>query len=248
MSPTLTTFLFELTNFLLLAGLLGWLLFKPVRAVLQARQAAEKHQADELATRTADAERLRADLEQRQRAFEQEMAKLRKEHLATADQEATAILVHARESAERERESTTRMLAHLERAQVERLSTAVAAATRESVARLLTTLNAPGLDAGLVQAACRQLLTLEGRALGAVLIEIAYGACILRSCRSVTSLRLLSLNSTEPRSPSLSALWQEPGAAGARRVASSRREGGVFFPAPPRRTDGEKRHGEPCAR
>ena len=41
MSPTLSTFLFELTNFLLLAGLLGWLLFKPVRNALQERQASE---------------------------------------------------------------------------------------------------------------------------------------------------------------------------------------------------------------
>lgn len=173
MSPTLTTFLFELTNFLLLAGLLGWLLFKPVRAVLQARQAAEERQADELAARAKEAERLRSDLDQRHSAFEQEMAQLRKEHLAAADQEAAATLARARDAAERERESITRMLAHLERAQVERLSAAVAAATRESVERLLTALNAPGLDAGLVQAACRQLRTLDGRALGAVLIESA---------------------------------------------------------------------------
>ena len=173
MSPTLTTFLFELTNFLLLAGLLGWLLFKPVRTVLQARQATEKRQADELAARAAEADRLRADLEQRLSAFEQEMARLRKEHLAAADQEAAATLAKARESAEQERGSVKRMLAHLERAQVERLSTAVAAATRQSVAGLLTVLNGPDLEAALVQAACRQLSALDGRWLGAALIESA---------------------------------------------------------------------------
>ena len=173
MSPTLTTFLFELTNFLSLAGLLGWLLFKPVRGVLQARQADETRQADELAARGAEAERLRADLEQRRSAFEREMAQLRKEHLAAASQEAAAVLIRAREAANRERDAVTRTLAHIERAQFERLSAAVAATTRDSVARLLTMLNAPELEAGLVQAACRQLRALDGRALGAALIESA---------------------------------------------------------------------------
>ena len=34
MSPTLTTFLFEAANFLVLAAVLGWLFFKPVRQAL----------------------------------------------------------------------------------------------------------------------------------------------------------------------------------------------------------------------
>lgn len=82
-------------------------------------------------------------------------------------------LTRAHETVERERDSIKRGLAHLERAQVERLSAAVAAATRESVARLLTTLNAPDLDASLAQAACRQLEGLQDSALGPVLIESA---------------------------------------------------------------------------
>jgi F0F1-type ATP synthase membrane subunit b/b' len=173
MSPTVTTFLFELTNFLLLASLLGWLLFKPVRAVLQARQAAEKRQAEELAARAADSDRQRADLDQRLRTFETETAELRRRHIAAADEEAAAILTRAHDTVERERDLMKRGLAHLEHAQVERLSAAVAAATRESIVRLLATLNAPDLDASLARAACRQIEGLHGSPLGPVLIESA---------------------------------------------------------------------------
>lgn len=173
MSSTVTTFLFELTNFLLLAVLLGWLLFKPVRAVLQARQAAEKQQAEELAARLVESDRQRADLDQRLRVFESETAELRRRHVAAADQEAAAIVAHAHDTVERERDLVRRGMAQLEHAQVERLSAAVAAATRESIVRLLATLNAPDLDASLARAACGQLEGLKPGALGQVLIESA---------------------------------------------------------------------------
>jgi len=173
MSPTLTTFLVELINFLLLVALVGWLLFKPVRSALQARQAAEKRQADELALRAAEADRLRAELEQRRRTFEEETAGLRKQHLALADQEAAGIIARGREAAARERQAAQRVLGHLERAEVERLSAAVASATRESVARLLTTLDVVDLETGLVRAACRQIEALGNGPFGAVLVESA---------------------------------------------------------------------------
>ena len=174
MSPTLATFLFELINVLLLVGLLGWLFFTPVRATLQAKQDAEQQRRDELAARVAEADRQRADLDKRLQAFETEMAQLRQAHLAAATQEAAAIRAQAHEAAERERESVARTFAQLERAQLERLSAAVAAATRASVARLLATLSAPDLDVSLVHAACRQLAALDGRPLGAVLVESAH--------------------------------------------------------------------------
>ena len=201
MSPTVTTFLFELTNFLLLAGLLGWLLFKPVHSVLQARQAGEKRQAEELAARATENERQRSDLDQRHRAFEDEMAEARRKRLATADREAAAIVTHAQEQAERERDSARRRLLNLERAQIERLSVAVASATRESIVRLLTSLGAADLDASLAQAACRQLEALQGKALGSVLIESALPltdkarvsiAAVLSRDASSTEFRIVS--------------------------------------------------------
>jgi hypothetical protein len=66
-----------------------------------------------------------------------------------------------------------RVLEHLEQAEVERLSAAVAAVTRESVARLLTTLDVVELETGLVRAACREIETLGNGPFGAVLVESA---------------------------------------------------------------------------
>ena len=173
MSSTLSTFLFELTNFLLLVGLLGWLLFKPVRTALQERQAAQKRQVAALAEQTAETDRQRADLAQRHRAFEQEMAGLRAEHMAAVVQEAAGIRAGARDAAARERDSMTRMLGHLEQAQAERLAALVAATTRDSIERLLTSLGAPGLETALLDSACRQLRALDVKSLRAVLIESA---------------------------------------------------------------------------
>ena len=174
MSPTVATFLFELINVLLLIGLLGWLFFKPVRAALQAKQGAEQQRRDELAARVTEVERQRADLDHRLRAFETDMAQRRQAHLAAATQEGAAIRAQAHDAAARERESVARTFAQLERAQLERLSAAVAAATRESVARLLATLSAPDLEVSLAHAACRQLAALDGSLLGAVLVESAH--------------------------------------------------------------------------
>lgn len=173
MSPPLATFLIELVNFLLLAGLLGWLLFKPVRAALEARQAAEKQRADALAARAADLDRLDSERQARSAAFEREMTAARAARLAAAEQGAAAIIDYARQAAERERIRATNALAHVEQAQIEKLAGAVAAASREAVVRLLAMIDTPDLETGLVRAACQQLQGLDGASLGAVVVESA---------------------------------------------------------------------------
>lgn len=174
MSPTLATFLFEMINVLLLASLLGWVLFKPVRAALQARQDAERQRRDTLAAQEADIERQRLEIERQLRAFEAEIAEARQQQLAAAAAEAATIRRQAHEAAERERESVTRTLAQFERAHLERLSTAVATVTGESLARLLATVDGPELDESLARVACARLITLDGGTQGAVLVESAH--------------------------------------------------------------------------
>jgi F-type H+-transporting ATPase subunit b len=172
-SPRLATFLFELVNFLLLAAALGWLLFRPVRGMLQKRQAAEKQHAEEVAARRAEADRLRADWQQRHAALERELSDARAARMSAADQEAAAIVARAREAAERERDRTAAMLSHVERAQLEAIAQAVAEAARDAVARLLTAIDAPDLESSLVAAACRRLQALEGASVGDVIVESA---------------------------------------------------------------------------
>lgn len=169
MSPTLATFLFELVNFLLLVALLGWILFRPVREALEARVTAERQRSAALATQEASIADARAELDKRRASFDDETAKLRRDRLATAETEAAAIVAGARETADRERERSLRTLAHLEHAQVERLSHTVAAATRETISHLLATLETGDLDAALVRVVCHQL----DSARGAILVESA---------------------------------------------------------------------------
>ena len=174
MSPTLATFLFELINVLLLAGLLGWVLFKPVRAALQARQDAERQRREALAAQEADIERQRVEIEHQIRTFETEITLARQQRLAAATAEADAIRRQAREAAERERESAKRTLAQLEQAHLEQLSAAVATVAGESLARLLATVDGPDLNDSLARVACTQLTALDGGTQGAVLVESAH--------------------------------------------------------------------------
>jgi len=172
-SSTLTTFLFELANFLLLVVLLGWLLFKPVRRALQMRQAAERQREVALDEQEKAAAKGRAELEASRAAFDRETARLRKDRLAAVEEQAVAIVARAREAAHREQERSQRIVLHLERAQVQQLSAAIAATTREAVARLLASLQASDLDGALLRSAGRQLEAVATDSLGAVLVESA---------------------------------------------------------------------------
>jgi F0F1-type ATP synthase membrane subunit b/b' len=170
----LTTFLFEAVNFVLLAAGLGWLLFRPIRHVLADRRAALAQEAEEVAAKRAEVERLQEAIQHRSAALEAELEHLRQSALAGAQQEAERIRAAAQADAEREREAAHEQLAHLEEAQLERLAAAVATAAGAAVQRLLQQLGGPDLERGLARAACRTLQALDGQTLGAVTVESAH--------------------------------------------------------------------------
>ena len=174
MSPVLTTFVFEIVNFLLLVSLVSWLFFRPVRAALQARQDAEKRRREELDARHADFDQQRRELEERRRTFDVDTARMREALLATTSQEAAAIRAQASEAAQRERESVERTMAQLEQAQIEHLSSAVAVVARDTVVHLLTALDGSDLETSLVTAAARRVTTFDSNGLGIVLVESAH--------------------------------------------------------------------------
>ena len=174
MSPTLTTLLFEAVNFMLLAAALGWLLFRPIRDVLAARQAALAQETEEVASKRADVERLQEAMQQRAAALEADLEHQRQRALAAAQQEAERLRTEARADAAREREAVRHRLAHLEEAQLEHLAAAVATAAGAAVQRLLQQLGGPDLERALAQAACRTLQALAGEAPGAVTVESAH--------------------------------------------------------------------------
>lgn len=171
MSPTMSTFLLEAVNFLLLAGALGFLLFKPVRAALERKRAEMETQTSEAAAKLAEAEKLREEAGKERAALEEELQKRREEAKAEAEKESSAILERAREAARRERESARKALSELSEAELDRLADAVAETTARTVGKLLSRLSSRELDRELVGAACRELRSLDGDALGRVVVE-----------------------------------------------------------------------------
>ena len=114
MSPTLTTFLFEAANFLVLAGVLGWLFFQPIRTALEDRKSQLLNQSREATEKLAEAERLRAEQQDHEAAFQRDLDRLRQEARAAAEREAETIRADARAASERERDRLQRELASLQ--------------------------------------------------------------------------------------------------------------------------------------
>ncbi len=173
MSPTLTTFLFEAVNFLVLAGVLGWLFFKPVRAVLEARKTELQQQSQTAVEKLADAERLRAEQQEREAAFQLDVDRLREEAKAAARKDADAIRADARAAADRERDRLRGELASLQDAELEELAGAVAAASADFVSTLLHRVSGADLDAALIRAASEELEQLDTSRMAPVTIESA---------------------------------------------------------------------------
>ncbi|HVW02445.1 MAG TPA: ATP synthase F0 subunit B [Planctomycetaceae bacterium] len=164
MSPTLTTFLFEAANFLVLAAVLGWLFFKPVRQALQNYRARLDTLSQQAQAQLAEAEQTRAQLQVERNALRDELAKVRTETLEAARQEAARIANEARDQAARLRRSAEQHVAHLDQSQAALLAQAVAVAAGKLVGDLLTQIASVDLNASLIHAACDQLrgLSLDG--------------------------------------------------------------------------------------
>ncbi len=125
MSPTLTTFLFESANFLVLAFVLGWLFFKPVRQALVDRRAAFEAESEEAANKLTVANRRQQEIEAAHANLQSELDELRSQELEAAKQQAEQILSAARTAAEREREMSRRQAARMSDTQRDRLAEVV---------------------------------------------------------------------------------------------------------------------------
>jgi len=189
MAPALATFLFELVNFLLLALLLGWLLFKPIRAFLEARRQAMDEQTAALRARETEIGERQAKLKERTAAFEASIDGEKQTRLEAARREGEAIVAEARASAARERERATRAMSQIEQNEIEQLADTVASVARDVVAALLDRLKTPGLDDSLLDAGLRQLGAVAGDALGSVRVESAHPLAEGRHQAVVEALR-----------------------------------------------------------
>jgi F0F1-type ATP synthase membrane subunit b/b' len=173
-SPSWVTFLFEAANFLLLAALLGWAFFRPVRAALERRRAGLEAEEREAARKLAEAERALAEAAARRSELEGSLASLRERVREEAERERSRLLDAAREQAQRERETLKTELAALRRGQARQVASDAAAAAREIVLRLLERIEGPDLEQALVEAAGDELAKLAAAgAVAPVIVESA---------------------------------------------------------------------------
>lgn len=174
MSPTLANFLFEAANFLLLAAALGWILFKPVRRVLDEERERHTKEEEEQRRLRSEAEDLARDAREVREAVDRETAERRSEILAAAQKEAARIVEEARRTQAAERRTLEQELTTSRNAQAAALAETVGRIAGESVARLLEALEGPSLDVALVRAACAELRALPSSARDSALVESAH--------------------------------------------------------------------------
>lgn len=175
MSPTLTTFLFETANFLVLAAVLGWLFFKPVRQALANRQAELESAAQTAAKKLAEAEHAQQEINTAHASLQAELNEQRGREVAAAKKQADELLNKARASAQRERDMSRRLAARMSDAQQETLAQVAAAAAGDTVEHLLKQIGGPELHAALVESACEQLRSLPQESISPIKIESTQG-------------------------------------------------------------------------
>lgn len=171
MSPTITTFLFEAANFLVLAAALGWLFFKPVRqAIIDYR---EKFEADnqQAAAKLAEAEAMRQQIQDTHAQLQTELNERRGDEIAAIQRQADEILTSARSAAAMQRKQSLLQASRISDSQRDTLAEVAAASAADAVAKLLQQIEGPELQEGLVQAACRQLESLDHQVLAPVKVE-----------------------------------------------------------------------------
>jgi F0F1-type ATP synthase membrane subunit b/b' len=172
-SPAAADFLFEAANLLLLAAALGWLLFRPVRAALDAERDRHARAQAESAERRAEAERLSAEARAVRVAADQDAEERRRALLAAARQEAARLLDEARRVQAAERRAEAEERDAVTRRQAVALAGAVGEIAADALRRLLETLDGPALDLALVRAACAELGAVPAAARATARVESA---------------------------------------------------------------------------
>jgi len=173
-SATWVTFLFEAANFLLLAAVLGWFFFRPVRAALERRRSELESDQRAGAAARAEAEQALEEARARRGDLDQSLEGLRDRVGREAERERERLVEAARTQTQREREAFKEELVSLRRAQARSLAEDAAFAAREIVVRLLEQMGGPDLERALLGVACRELERLrETGVLAPVVVESA---------------------------------------------------------------------------
>ncbi len=173
MSPALANFLVEAANFLVLAGVLGWLLFKPVRAALKAEQERRAEEETRSATTRDEANALLEQAKEANRGLQAELERRRAEMLEETRQEVADLKEQARRQHIAEERALEKKHEAALRAQSEHLADTLGRIAAASVRRLMDAVSGPSLDVALVRATCRELATIPEEARTGCVVESA---------------------------------------------------------------------------
>lgn len=173
MSPTFITFLFEAANFVVLALVLGWLFFKPVRQALDDRRARFEADSVRASEKLAAAEKTLQEIEATRDNLQAELNELRTRELDAARQQADQILCDVRAVAERECQMSRREAARMSETQRDTLATVAAHAAADTVGQLFEQIGGPELQSALIESAAQQIRSLPQGTLAPVKVESA---------------------------------------------------------------------------
>ena len=157
MAVSLTNFLFEIINFLLLAAGLGWVLFQPVRKALASEQQALTAQRDEAAHDREVAAQLRAQTEADRASLHAALDAERAQQKAALERELQELRQQTHEELQRTKQAAQREALAARTADLLALSAEVGHLAARTVSKLLAQYEVPALTAALTQAAIREL-------------------------------------------------------------------------------------------
>lgn len=141
----------------MLAGVLGWVLFKPIRQALDAERQRHEREDQESKQLRAEAEAAAENARRAKQAAEQDIEQHREAILSRAKTEATQVLEDARERQRTQHQLLEQELEATRNAEAAELTTVVGTMAADTVRKLLEVLPGPSIDIALVRAACQEL-------------------------------------------------------------------------------------------
>lgn len=187
MTFDLTTAAFEAINFLVLMAILWRLVYRPLRASIEARRAAIAEDLERARLAREEAEAHEGEWRAREAELDAVRERVRREAIDEAEAERARILARAREDADAERARVTQLLESEREAAARWVRSAVWSRGTELAGRLARELVPEGLDAALF---ARLIEVLERRAPE---VEAGDGEVELTGARLPTSAQIEAL-------------------------------------------------------
>lgn len=153
MTGDVANFIFQTINFALLALLLSWLFFNPMRRAVEERRARLDAEVRDAERRLAQAKAAEEEADRKTAELAGRLEAMEAAARETAAQQAKAVIAEANASIQRERDAFTAEQASLARVEAEKAEAGLVDAAATMVRQLLGGIGGPDLDNSLIEAA-----------------------------------------------------------------------------------------------